>query len=259
MKLTKSRMRRDERTFEVRLEGRAGDNDDPLRIVGHPVVYGVWSQDLGGFRERVMTGAARKTLKEADIRGLFNHDPNFVLGRNVAGTMELAEDDRGVAMRLFPPETDIVDELVIQPMQRGDITQMSFAFRTIKDEWRQPGDADIVVDDGLWERDLIEFEMWDASIVTFPAYTQTDAAVRSALEAIGLDADTLVPVLNRAGRGAIATCDRAILDASIDTIRNLVPQEPEPSAATPDEPRAGRSIAHLRRLLDVHEREIALT
>lgn len=258
MKLTKRLLNRDERTFEVTLERRA-DDEKPLRIIGHPVVYDRWSQDLGGFRERVLPGAATKTLGEADIRGLLNHDPNFVLGRNKAGTMVLSEDGKGVRMELFPPDTPTVRDLVITPMERGDLTQMSFAFRTVNDEWREPGDPGIVKKDGLWERDLIEFQMWDASVVTFPAYTQTDAAVRSVLTDAGIPLDALSALLVRADRGVPLTdSDADLLSVSIETLRSYLPTEPEPSATTPPEPQAGPSVAHLRRLLDLRERELAL-
>ena len=81
---------REERIVEADLEVRAAADGGPLRIIGHPVVYNRWSEDLGGFRERVIHGAATKTIGESDIRVLFNHDVNFILGRNKAGTVSFA-------------------------------------------------------------------------------------------------------------------------------------------------------------------------
>jgi HK97 family phage prohead protease len=66
-------------TFEVRNEG------DKTTIVGYAAVFNSLSQNLGGFVEQVQPGAFKKTLQEADVRALFNHDPNIVLGRNKAG------------------------------------------------------------------------------------------------------------------------------------------------------------------------------
>ena len=87
---TKPRTRlNDRRSFLDDVELRA-DDGQPARISGH-IVYNRWSEDLGGFVERVMPGAFTKTLLESDIRALFNHDPNFVLGRNKAGTLTFAD------------------------------------------------------------------------------------------------------------------------------------------------------------------------
>jgi hypothetical protein len=258
MKLNRARLRRDERTFEVSIEQRAeGDGEEKaLRIVGHPIVYNRWSQDLGGFRERVLPGFATKALQEDDIRALFNHDPSVVLGRNKADTLVLTEGPTGVRMELFPPDTTLVRDMVIAPMERGDVNQMSFAFRTVRDEWREPKK-----DGGLWERDLLEGQLWDVSVVTYPAYTQTDAAVRSALTSAGIGWDVLSGVLTRADRGVdLSDIDVLLLRNAIDTLSTYipVPSEPEPVATTHDEPQAGRSIAHLTRLLDLRAREIAL-
>lgn len=246
---------REERILTVELERRDGD-PQPLRIVGHPVVYNRWSEDLGGFRERVLPGAARKTLAESDIRVLFNHDPNFVLGRNKSGTATFLDEPNGVRMEAFPPDTTTVNDLVITPMERKDITQMSFAFRAIADEWRDPPKPG-----GLFERDIIEFQMYDASVVTFPAYTQTDAHVRMGLlSSAGIDLPALAALLTRAERGlTLLDADVDLLNGSIDALRSYLPAEPEPDEGDhSDDTQAGHDVAHLRRLLDHRSRQLAL-
>lgn len=241
---------RELRTFTVELEHRADDPDKPLRILGHPVVYNRWSEDLGGFRERVLPGAFTKTLAESDIRALFNHDPNIVLGRNMAETLVLEDGPSKLRMEVFPPETDTIRDLVVAPMERGDVDQMSFGFRTVNDEWREPKKLD-----GLWERDLIEARLFDVSIVTFPAYTQTDAAVRSVLEGVGINFPALTSALTRADRGlALTDTDHDLIQASIDVLRSYL-AEPA-SDGDHSDPEAGRTtVAHLRRLLDHKARE----
>lgn len=255
------------------LEVRAAEGNDPLRIIGHPVVYNRWSEDLGGFREKVEPGAATKTLQEADIRVLFNHDANYVMGRNRADTATFTEDGKGVRMEAFPPDTQTIRDLVIVPMERKDITQMSFAFRIVNpepfdpepgvrygDHWEPPKKQG-----GLWERTVYEFQMFDASIVTFPAYTQTDAAVRDQvglLEGIsGLDLRALTALLTRLERGIpITDTDIDLLNGSIEVLRSYVPSEPAPVESDhPDELPAGRSVAHLMRLLDLRERELSMS
>jgi uncharacterized protein len=257
---------RERRVFDIEdLEIRADDGKPP-EIHGHAIRYGVWSQDLGGFRERIMPGAARKTITESDIRALFNHDPNYVLGRNKAGTLDLSEDDRGLRNVIRPPETQTIGDLVIEPMRRGDITQQSFGFRTIRDEWREPAQA--TKKDGLWERDVLELQLFDVSIVTFPAFTQASAHVRSTLgelDGIGIDWPALTALLTRAERGiSLSDADADLIEASVAVLRSYLPT-PAPDPVSDDQgstrtsPDAGPPVDHLRRLLDMELEEHAFS
>ena len=253
MKINRSRLRRDERTFEVAIERRSEGDERPLRIVGHPIVYDRWSQDLGGFRERVRPGAVTKALLEDDIRALLNHDPNFVLGRNRAATLSLSDQAGSLRMELYPPDTGTVRDLVVTPMERGDINQMSFAFRTVRDEWREPKTAD-----GLYERDLLELRLFDVSIVTFPAYTQTDASLRSIFADVGIQWEAVAALAVRVDRGVPTTeSDRSLVESAIAALRSLAPEEEQETTESGPAP-SGRDVARLRRLLDVRERELAL-
>lgn len=242
---------REERVVHVAdLEVRVGEGLGGPTITGHPLLYNVWSEDLGGFRERVRPGATTKTLQESDIRALFNHDPNYVIGRNRAGTAEFSEDKKGVFMRASPPATTWAADLIVS-MERKDIDQMSFGFRTIRDEWTEPKKAG-----GLWDRDLLEIAMSDASVVTFPAYTQTDAQVRTVLAQAGLDFEALSALLARAQRGVTPSAsDMDLLNGSIAALRSFLPEAPValPLVAEdhPSEAQAGRSLAHFRALLEL--------
>ena len=159
------------RTFSVREFRVEGADGLPPKISGHAAVFDQLSEDLGGFRERIAKGAFERTLKEgADVRGLFNHDPNFILGRSTAGTLRLKEDISGLLTEIDPPDTQFARDLLVS-MKRGDISQMSFGFYTKQDKWDKL--------DGAWVRTLLDAELFDVSIVTYPAYPQTDAAVRS--------------------------------------------------------------------------------
>lgn len=170
--------RRNFQIAELRIDSGA---DMPPKISGHAAVFDALSQDLGGFRERIAPGAFAATLQSADVRALFNHDPNYVLGRNVAGTLRLKEDMTGLAIEIDPPETAFARDLMIS-MARGDITQMSFGFVTKADKWAKV--------DGGWVRTLLEAELFDVSPVTYPAYLQTDVAVRSMRAAIDAEIPT---------------------------------------------------------------------
>lgn len=160
----------EKRTFEIEgLEIRKSENGKRT-IAGHAAVFNRVA-DGGWFREQVAPGAFKDSLGVDDVRALWNHDPNHVLGRNKAGTLRLSEDERGLAIEIDPPDTQTARDLVVL-IERGDVSQMSFGFQTIKDSWEtKDGDKDI--------RTLEKVKLWDVSPVTFPFYKDTDVAVRS--------------------------------------------------------------------------------
>jgi uncharacterized protein len=180
---------------ERRAEGEAP------RIVGHASVFNEWTTLYEGrywvYREIVRPGAFRNAIAEKqDVRGLFNHDSNFVLGRTKSGTLELEEDGSGLVARITPPDTQTIRDLVLAPIERGDVTGMSFAFivrRGDKPVVRtELADGSTVVasageritiryegDTRLEDRELIDLDLYDVSPVTYPAYDGTDVAMRS--------------------------------------------------------------------------------
>ena len=158
---------------ELRInEMTEGENKHP-QIIGYASVFDSWSEELGGafpFREKVIPGAFAESIVHDDIRALFNHDPNFVLGRNKAGTLELSEDQKGLLVKITPPETQVGKDLLVS-IKRGDITQMSFGFIVLQDVWHESNGMDV--------RELIKVKLFDVSPVTFPAYAQTECNIRS--------------------------------------------------------------------------------
>lgn len=168
------------KTKEIRTvaaELRAIQKDgEPTKIGGHAAKFDSLSEDLGGFRERIAPGAFAKTIQSADIRALWNHDANIVLGRNKSGTLRLMEDSAGLAFEVDMPDTQLVRDMVMGPITRGDVNQCSFGFYTIADKWAKV--------DGEWVRTLLECDLLDVSPVTYPAYNSTDVAARSMADAI---------------------------------------------------------------------------
>lgn len=153
---------------EIRIEERAGKK----LIRGHAAVFNQLSEDLGGFREQIAPGAFAEAITTDDIRALFNHNADYVLGRNLAKTLALSEDARGLAIEIEPPDTQVARDLMVS-MSRGDITQMSFGFTV-----RPNGQNWAKADDGTVVRTLTRVRLYDVSPVTYPAYPQTDVAVR---------------------------------------------------------------------------------
>jgi HK97 family phage prohead protease len=163
-------MPKEQRTFDLS-ELRVSREDKP-RIVGHAAVFNVMG-DGGWFREKVAPGAFADSIQTDDVRALFNHDPNFVLGRNRSGTLKLSEDERGLKIEIEPPDTQVARDLLVS-LERGDINQMSFGFQVVKDSWEHNSEGN-----ALDIRTLEKVRLWDVSPVTFPFYKETDVAVRS--------------------------------------------------------------------------------
>jgi len=161
-----SKILKELRSYPVEL--RASKEDE--KLVGHSAVFEQLSEDLGGFREKIRAGAFAESIGQDDIRALFNHDSNFVLGRNKNKTLELEEDDTGLKVSIQPPDTQWARDLMFS-VARGDINQMSFAFETLIDEWDESGVIPI--------RTLVRAKLYDVSVVTYPAYPQTSVGVRS--------------------------------------------------------------------------------
>jgi uncharacterized protein len=151
--------------LEVRGEG------ETKTLVGYAAKFGVRSEDLGGFVESIAPGAFDRAISEGhDVRALWNHNPDVVLGRTRAGTLRLSVDEVGLRIETDLPDTQAARDLRVS-VARGDVSQMSFGFRTKGDEWR--------TEDGVPYRTLTDLDLFDVSPVTYPAYPQTEVSVRA--------------------------------------------------------------------------------
>jgi hypothetical protein len=165
---------RETRAFPVKCEVR-GDSEGVGILVGHAAVFNTEADSGWGWREVIKPGAFTKTLREkADVRALINHDPNLVLGRSKSGTLTAGEDAAGLSIEAALPDTSYARDLSVV-MRRGDVDQMSFAFRSVKENWVEERDKDPL-------RELLEVELYDVSVVTYPFYPTTDAQLRSVIE-----------------------------------------------------------------------------
>lgn len=158
----------DEKRFVAFTNLEARQDGEGNKLIGYASVFDSPSEPMP-FVEYVRRGAFAKTLNDgADVRLLIDHE-GVPLARTKSGTLMLEEDDRGLRVEasLDPMNPDAAR--VISAMKRGDISQMSFAFRTIKDSWNSDRSV----------RELKEVQLYDVSVVTFPAYEETVAEIRS--------------------------------------------------------------------------------
>lgn len=227
------------------------------KFVGHAAVFNQIT-DLGFFREQIAPGAFAKTIKEADVRFLFNHNPDTVMARTKANSLRLSEDAVGLLSEadLNPADDDAAR--LMQKLRDRNIDQMSFAFRTVKEEWDDTDPRSPL-------RTLREVKLYDVSPVTFPAYEGTDAQLRAVVASYrkfqGEDADldaALDVLLARASERTATPEQAAEAREAVAVFRRLMSGEPvsEPQTHSDDDhsldpERALRAIALRRRRLRV--------
>jgi HK97 family phage prohead protease len=155
------------------------DEDGSKKLDGYAAVFNKETVIGDYFREVIEPGAFKGALKDGDVRGLFNHDPNQVLGRTASKTMKLVEDDKGLRYVITPPDTTLGRD-VLALVDRGDVTGSSFGFTVKRDSWTRPtGPGDLPL------RTIHEVEwLRDVGPVTFPAYEETTVQARDAAAAI---------------------------------------------------------------------------
>lgn len=162
------------RTLSRKLELRSAGAGKT--IGGYAAVFNS-ETDIGGyFREVIAPGAFRDTLS-GDVRALIDHNSGRVIGRTTAGTLRLSEDSTGLACEIDLPETTDAQDLATL-IERGDISGMSFGFEVTKQTWDETGPVPV--------RTIEAVNLFEVSVVAFPAYPDTTIAMRS-LEAARRD------------------------------------------------------------------------
>lgn len=191
--------------FEIRSEG------DGMTFTGYASVFNSSSEDLGGFREFVAPGAFKRSLQSRnEIKLLWNHDTNEPLASVRGGSLQLQEDNYGLKVTAKLPNTTRGRD-VAELIRSKVIDSMSFGFNVIKDSWSKDGQT----------RTLESVRLHEVSIVTFPAYAQTVATVRSMPT---IDADELATALLKLESGEELEPTHADL---ITDVVNKLRKEPE--------------------------------
>lgn len=169
------------------VQTRSKDNE-PLKISGYAVVFNSRASIGDFFDEQISPGAFKRALSEnGDIRALFNHNWDKVIGRTKAKTLTLREDDKGLYFELELPNTSYARDLA-ESMERGDINQCSFSFNATKEDWDYNSDPAL--------RTVIEADLYEISIVSIPAYDDTEAALVRSKE-IDKSVEQRIKILNK--------------------------------------------------------------
>jgi len=156
--------------------------DDGTNVIsGYAAVYhraddaGTQYELMPEYFERIKPGAFDRALAERqDVRALFNHDPNHVLGRSKSGTLRMTADSVGLRYEVDLPNTQTARDLA-ESVKRGDVSGSSFAFSVTKE-----GQEIERAKDGNTYRNIKDANLYDVSVVTYPAYESATSGIRTA-------------------------------------------------------------------------------
>jgi HK97 family phage prohead protease len=171
------------------------------QIGGHAAKFNVRSENfLAGtgleFYEIIEPGFFDNVLGN-DVRALFNHDSNLILGRTASRTCRIAQDTTGLAYEVDLDEGQSYARDLLISIERGDVSQSSFAFTVKRGGKRYVEQGDVILCyliKGACER------LYDVSPVTLPAYPDATVSLREAEQALGrrlLSTDAATAARNR--------------------------------------------------------------
>lgn len=238
----------------ARIDNRAvtRTDDGAIGFRGEAIVFDTptWiGSERWGFSEEIAPEAVTRALREADVRFVVNHDPNLLLARTSAGTLRLSATDTAVAVDADMAPVSYAEDAAVL-LERGDLSQMSFSFEPLAWEYEER--------DGKDHYRITDLNLYDVSVVTWPAYATTTAGLRSVAfdtlcRAAGLDAhaerrlirgltDSPDPLLDVAPERALELLNQIAAPAQADTTRS---DEPEPPQADTTGVRSQLAVATL--------------
>ncbi len=193
----------------IKIETR--EEDEKLYLSGI-IPFDSMSENMGGFREVIRSGAFTKTLQERDIPCLWNHDTRYVCGRNKNGTLTAEERAVGLAFECQLPDTSWARDLY-QSVARRDVPGISFGFVPVKERWTYDEARKFDM------RELLEVRLLEISVgVTFPAYpaAETTASKREFEEG-----EMDYSVINKIKQLRESKNDYVISDADAEELRSI--------------------------------------
>lgn len=149
---------------------RADENDNPV-IEGLFIVYDSVYQVFDGATESIAKGALSGAL-DGDVRALYNHNPDIILGRTSAGTVRLEDRNEGVwgAITINKEDTEAMNAFA--RVHRGDITGASFGFEIVRETVTVGDNGEV-----HWTIEEIN-PLYEISPCVFPAYEATHISAR---------------------------------------------------------------------------------
>ncbi|WP_079908265.1 HK97 family phage prohead protease [Paenibacillus sp. 32352] len=164
--------------IEVRTT-QPNEGEQARTISGYVVKWNMRSQLIWGeFYEKVAKGAFARSLEENTIKMLWDHKTNFVLGSTKSSTLRLQEDDTGLYFECDLPNNSWGND-AFESIQRGDVDGVSFGFYVRDDTWQY------LRDDDVYERTLLDVDLFETSPTPFPAYQDSEVNSRS-IESLGI-------------------------------------------------------------------------
>jgi len=155
--------------FDAEIELRS--DEDKKTLTGYAAKFDSLSVPLFGFREKIRKGAFANSIKKNNIRSLWNHNTDLVLGSTKNKTLQLEEDDKGLRFELDLPDTQAGRDAAVS-VSRKDVEGMSFSFEVKKEEWDETKKDNVI-------RTLIEVDLKEVSPTAFPAYPKSSVVARS--------------------------------------------------------------------------------
>lgn len=219
---------------------------DESRLEGYAAVFNSRSEKLP-FREVILPGAFDRAIRENhDVRALIDHDSGQILGRTKSGTLRLSVDQKGLKASIDVDTEDPDGAKALRRVRRGDLDGMSFAFRTITDNWR--------IEDGEDIRELVDLELLDVSVVAYPAYLATSVSARAIDHAESLKTQRALSTSSATPIVGDQPAEQSVAEAAVEVsaepaaVTEEPTKEPDPPA---EEPEPTVSIEVLRARLEL--------
>lgn len=163
---------------DMHIEERAGA-ENSRTITGYAVKFETWSEPLYGWFKETIARGAFDGCDMSDVIMCFNHNVDDILARTSSGTLSIEVDDVGVKFSFVAPNTTTGNDM-LELVRRGDVNKCSFRFSVESDSWVYSNEINNLEYD---ERTIIKVKLLrDCALVTFPAYKDTEASVRSLQE-----------------------------------------------------------------------------